>query len=199
MAWLAITVVIAAMLAWVAFRLRHGGTIYLSYPGGFRSYSFGAGESEPRSVPRDRYERILRRLIQGDLFDFLWISHNSEDDGGLGLYLEEGEVEMHVSFLSLKEPERLADFRQSMRTWGYTPTAEDPWNEGMGEDLESVTFRYRFEKDLECVRQAAERALGALEGPAGSELFVQAWRSQDGPRGTGIKVVPKRDVLAEVP
>jgi hypothetical protein len=199
MVWIALGLLLVMGVIW-GFRRLARSTVYLSHPGGFVAHSF-AKRQKLRPVPRDRYERILQRFVQGNLFDALWIAHHpkGDDEGGLTVSLEEDEVRMDVSFLALKEPDRLAAFRERMESWEYAPTSENPWNIGMGEDLESVTLEYRFERDLEKVRQVVERALETLEGPAGSEVFVHAWRSQDGPIGMGIKVVPDRDVLAEVP
>jgi hypothetical protein len=199
MGWIALAVLFAITVSWIAFRLRGGGTVYFSRPNGYRALTLGS-ESELRPVPLDRYDRILHRFIQGDLFDSIWIAnHPKDDDGGLVLSLGGDEVEMTVSFVVFKEPERLAAFRQCMKSWGYAPVAEDPWNVGMGEDFESIAFKYRFERDVEQVRQVVERALHTLEGPAGTEVYVNAWRSQDGPGQLGIRVVPRQDILAEVP
>lgn len=197
--WLILTVVIAAAVAWAAFILLRGGTVYMPRPDGYTAFSPGGGD-ELRPVPRDRYDRILRRFIRGDLFDSLWIAHQPKDgQGGLTLHLDGDEVEMEVSFLSLKDPDRLAAFRKSMKSRGYAAAKEDPWNVGLGQDLESVTLEYRFKKDLDGIRKAVEGALDKEDGPAGDEVYVYVWRSQDGPGGTGIKVVLRKDVLAEVP
>jgi hypothetical protein len=115
------------------------------------------------------------------------------------LSLDGKEIQMDVSFLSLKEPARLAAFRKGMASLGHVPVQEDPWNVGLGKDLESVTLEYRFPKDLPRIKEAVDQALVVLEGPSGDAMFVNLWHSKDGPSGSGIKVELKRDILSEVP
>jgi hypothetical protein len=197
-AWFVVVVGVALFAVWAAKRLR-GATVYFSHSLGFTAYRFGSEEDDIRPVPRDRYERILRRFAQGDLFDTLWVSLRHDPNGGVVLSLEEDETQMDVSFRSLKEPERLAAFREGMARNGHLPAEENPWNVGLGVDSESVTLEYRLPTDYEGLSEAVDRALSLLQEPEGNAMFVHAWRSQDGPHGVGIKVQPRRDVLAEVP
>ena len=192
---------VAAVLlgAFLIRKLRHS-TVYLSGSFGFVGMTFGKGEDDRlQPVSRDRYERILERFVQGDLFDTLWVSMEFDRYGGVVLSHEEGEIEMSISFRILKEPDRARTFREQMTTWGYPAPEENQSNVGFGPDSESLDLNYRLVNDFQQLLQAVDRTLGALQGGVDDVIFVHAWRSQDGPTGTGIKVNPMKDVLAEVP
>ncbi|RYG19176.1 hypothetical protein EON82_21775 [bacterium] len=199
MVWIAAALGIAVAVA-LALRWLRGATVYWAHRYGYTAYSFGVGEDDKlRPVSRERYERILARFVQGDLFDALWVSRVLDRYGGVVLSNEGVEIELSLSFRSLKETERMEAFRERMAELGHTPTEEHPWNVGMGEDMESLRLEYVLPKDLDRIGDVVDQALEALQGEGGETVFVHAWRSQDGPTGVGLKVRRERDVLAEIP
>jgi len=174
-------------------------TIYIPRANGFRAISIGASDHKLRPVSIDRYERILRRFVVGDLFDNLWIAHDPKGNyGGFVFSLEGRRIELDVSFRPLAEPDRLAAFRQAMEAWNYVLASENRWNVGLGDHSESVTLRYRFARKTDLL-QVAERVLTVLDGPRGDMMCVHAWRSQDGPQRGRITVIRSKDLLAEIP
>jgi hypothetical protein len=195
-----ILAVVAICLVGFVVLLVRGATVYLSHPMGYTAFNFGtSAESKLRPVSRDRYERILARFVQGDLFDELWVSLNDDEYGGLVLSNEGVETELSVSMPFLKEPERIDSFRTRMASFGYLPTDEQPFNVGMGDDMESLMLDYRVPTEFGALRRAADVALEALQGRARETMFVHAWRSKDGAGRFWITVRLPRDVLSEVP
>jgi hypothetical protein len=197
--WVIVAIAAVASLAWVLSKL-NGATVYRSHDAGFSAYTLGSASAAPRAVSAERFERVLERFVRGDLFDGLSVHRQgSGDQGGVGLFMEGGRVEASISFLRLKEPERVAAFRDRMAAHGYTTTDETEWNVGMGIDLDSVTLDYELPRRVEDIRLWVWRALEAEAAEPVRDVAVVLWSSKDGPGDSGIRIVPHRDYLREVP
>lgn len=193
-----IAIGLTAFGAWVAITVA-GITIYLPKRNGYTAISLGGDQNQLHPVTRDRLERILARLIRGDLFDNLWVSRLSAGDQlGLTLSLEGDKVQVDANFLSLKNPGLVASFRDAMKSKGYIPIREHPWNVGEGIDLESITITYRLERKQGDLQKAIDCGLEAAQGQ-GNGLYVNLWRTDSSVGAAGIHVIAKDDILAKIP
>lgn len=191
-------IVLVAILVVVALAIQRmrGATIFISGPFGFTA--FGCREVLV-PVKRDRFERILRAFLRAEIFDNLHASTGDDAHSGLALSHKDGLIELSCTFLALKEPDRILEFRDGMSKFGYPLTEARPWNVGLGVDMECVTLKYEADASFDSLIVMIDRTLVLLDGGPKGNLYVSVWRTSDGPHGTGIKVVPPQDLLGQVP
>jgi hypothetical protein len=166
----------------MARRLR-GATVYLSGPFGFVGMSSKGEDDKLQPVTRDRYERVLQRFVDGDLFDNLLISRQLDPQGGVVIGHEDYGVGLEISFHSLKEPERLAQFCEKMASAGYIPFEENPWDVGLGLDMECLTLEYRFANDFDLLLEAVDFSLELLQAQKAISSLCMPGAARMAPKG----------------
>ncbi len=173
-----------------------GFKVYLSHPsGGFTGYGI---EENLTPISEERWQRILQVFVKGELFDCLHLTRHNDPYGGFTLAHREGEVELMCSFLVLKFPEKVTAYRDAMKSCGYIPADEFPWNVGLGEDMENLSLTYRCQPEFQAVLELSQHALDLLDGPS-KDLYIHIFRSQDGPDGRGVKVIKPQNILEQIP
>lgn len=197
MAWLTIVVVLGIAF-FAVLRYFRGSRVYVMNSYGYTAYG---GSKELTLIPPDRFDRILQALVIRNKFDILHVSHQNDPYGGLILSYLSGKIELRFSFLRIKNAAKVKSFKQAMKEVGYVPTNEHPWNVGLGEDMEAVTLTYECKPDFAAVRKMTYSSLDLVDGPDSNHYYVYLGRSDDGPNGSGsgIKVVPEKNILDRIP
>ena len=138
-------------------------------------------------------------MILGVPFDCLHVSHRNDQYAGVVLSRTNGKIELMVTILRLKEPKKLAVYRDGMRKWGYTPTDDYPTNVGFGIDSESQLLTYDCDPDFGKVAKMTQTSLDLVDVGKGDSIYVYPWSSSDGAPSSGIKIVTATDYLGKVP
>lgn len=107
--------------------------------------------------------------------------------------MDGNDLEIWCDFRPARDIENIRRFAGAMKQEGYEPTIE-PWNVGLGEDLESVSVKYRLPCDAALVERLTYICLDSLQGSGGVDLHVRAALIKDGPGGK-VKFERKRDPL----
>ena len=188
--------IIIATVIFLGLRSLRGARLYVSNPSGYTA--FGGGSEILTLVPKDRYERVLKAMIAGVPFDCLQISRNNDLYRGIVLSRRNGKIELMITILRLKEPKKLATFRDGMKSHGYTPTADYATNVGLGFDMEQQLLEYECDPDFAKVAAMASHSLDLAEGKE-DQIYVYPWSSSDGAPSSGIRIVTPTDYLSKLP
>jgi hypothetical protein len=129
----------------------------------------------------------------------LTVSQLPDPQAGLGILHRNGKVEIMCSFLRLSNPEKVESFRDAMKKLGYIPAVEQPWNVGLGDQLESITLTYDCSADFISLRDLVGHAMELREEKSTGVFYVHVGRTQDLIGKESVKVVPQRNLLDQVP
>ncbi|RYG29309.1 hypothetical protein EON81_26955 [bacterium] len=194
---LAVVAILLVALGLYVVGMKAGVALYISHPLGF--YAFHASAGQVHTVDSDRFQRIVLRLLEGDLFDGISVSRIREDADGIILSVDKGALELSVTFRNRKEARKAREFRAQMKAWGYSAADENVWNIGLGDEMESHSIDYLIPLNSETILDLIPRVLTHLEGEETGSYWVTAWRSKDGPgAGRGISIRRPLDPIPQI-
>lgn len=193
-------VVLVAFVLFLGIRTLSRSTIYISNPSGYTA--FGGSETKLTLVPKDRFDRLVKAMILGVPFDCLHVSHRNDPYAGIVLTHEVRagkKIELMVTILRLKDPQKVIAFRDGMSKAGFTPEDDYAVNVGMGVNGEQQMLTYLCDPDFVKVESMAKVSLNLIDGETSDQLFVYPWSSADGAPSSGIRIVTPTDYLSKVP
>lgn len=179
-----------------AFVILRRGSVYIVGSTGYRAFK---AESVIHHTDHAGLLKVVARLLKGDIVDMLWVSHFTDQYGGVMVCTVDGVPELSETFKTHSEQLELKAFKVAMNPLGYKLSeGSDGFNGGVGEEFRVTTLEYTLPSQAEEVAKAIETALEHLEGKS-SEYHMTGSLFANGPgEGSGIKFRPREDPLAEI-
>ncbi len=192
MIWVGLVVAFLVILLVAAFLILRKGTLYFPNDSGYVAFSSGAKEAR-RRITRQQFASLLPIVFQGQKIDFLQISYNDGENDGVVISNDGNEITLWRDFRPATDSESIIKFKEAMTREGYVPSI-DPWNVGLGPEMESISINYSLPADASLIERLVYISLDTLEGNSDGDLYANADLIGNGP-GDKIAFKKKRDLL----